>query len=66
MSKWGALGRIIAGGLCRWEQEQKERDWNERVIYEQEQRRRQEKEEKKRREAYKRCFGTYPEQTWRR
>ena len=55
------IGREIARGLCDWERRQYMSD--SQIVDEENKRR--EKLEKKQREAYKRNFGIYPEQTWR-
>lgn len=55
------MGKVIAHGLCDWERHQGMSDWS--VAQEKAEARK--KAEKRQREAYKRAFGVYPEDTWK-
>jgi hypothetical protein len=55
------LGSEIARGLCEWERRQY---MSESECVDRENKRR-EMEEKRKREAFKRSFGVYPNETWR-
>jgi len=55
------LGREIARGLCDWERRQNMTD----MAVKEERMKKEKTETKKRREAYKKAFGVYPEETWR-